>query len=83
MNNIYQNVHSEYAMAKNNNHLIYQQHNHFHPTNCYAEQIQLGDPGDKVAVHMGDGWCTFPDLDNFDSEKLLRALTLKVSSSFY
>jgi hypothetical protein len=35
---------------------------------------------DKVAVHMGDGWCTFPDLDNFDSNKLLRALCLKVIS---
>ena len=34
---------------------------------------------DKIAVHMGDGWCTFPDLDNFDSQKLLRALTLKVT----
>jgi hypothetical protein len=35
---------------------------------------------DKVIVYMGDGWCTFPDLDNFDSEKLLKALTLKVIS---
>lgn len=34
---------------------------------------------DKVIVYMGDGWCTFPDLDNFDSDKLLRALTLKVT----
>lgn len=33
---------------------------------------------DKVIVYMGDGWCTFPDLDNFDSDKLLKALTLKV-----
>lgn len=40
---------------------------------------------DKVIVYMGDGWCTFPDLDNFDSDKLLRALTLKVTHlhSFY
>ena len=34
-----------------------------------------------VAVHMGNGWCTFPDLDNFDSEKLLKALTLKEKDS--
>lgn len=36
---------------------------------------------DRMAVHMGDGWCTFPDLDNFDAERLLRALTLKESDS--
>ena len=36
---------------------------------------------DKLAVHMGDGWCTFPDLDNFDSDKLLKALTLKEKDS--
>ena len=35
---------------------------------------------DNQAVHMGDGWCTFSDLDNFDNEKLLQALTLKVKS---
>ena len=34
---------------------------------------------DNPAIHMGDGWCTFADLDNFDNEKLLLALTLKVS----
>lgn len=34
---------------------------------------------EKAIVYMGDGWCTFPDLDNFDSDKLLRALTLQVN----
>ena len=33
---------------------------------------------DNAALHMGDGWCSFSDLDNFDNEKLLNALTLKV-----
>jgi hypothetical protein len=33
------------------------------------------------AYFMGDGWCTFPDLDNFDSENLLRALTLREKDS--
>ena len=35
----------------------------------------------KTAIYMGDGWCTFPDLDNFDSEKLLKAFTLKVDQN--
>ncbi len=39
------------------------------------------DTTDTVAMYMGDGWCTFPDLDNFDSEKLLKALTLKEKDS--
>jgi len=36
---------------------------------------------DRMAVHLGDGWCTFPDLDNFDTDKLLKALTLKEKDS--
>lgn len=40
---------------------------------------ETGDNTDKVIVYMGDGWCTFPDLDHFDSDRLLKALTLKVS----
>jgi hypothetical protein len=69
MNNIYQNVPNDYS----------NKNSHYHPlvSNCYSEQIRIAD-SEKVAVHMGDGWCTFPDLDNFDSDKLLRALTLKV-----
>jgi hypothetical protein len=35
---------------------------------------------DKI-IQLGDGWCSFPDLDNFDSDKLLRALTLKEKDS--
>lgn len=46
-----------------------------------GDYLYIGPDTDKVAVHMGDGWCTFPDLDNFDSEKLLKALTLKVKLS--
>ena len=45
------------------------------------DYASMGADTDKVAVHMGDGWCTFPDLDNFDSEKLLKALTLKEKDS--
>jgi hypothetical protein len=47
-----------------NNNLIYQQQNN------------ESDKGG--AVSMCDGWYSFADLDNFDSTKLLRALTLKV-----
>jgi hypothetical protein len=40
---------------------------------------QLSDAIDRNgAVSMSDGWYSFADLDNFDSVKLLRALTLKV-----
>lgn len=39
----------------------------------------LTSSADNAALHMGDGWCTFADLDNFDNENLLNALTLKVS----
>jgi hypothetical protein len=38
----------------------------------------LTSSADNAALHMGDGWCTFADLDNFDNEKLLNSLTLKV-----
>jgi hypothetical protein len=31
-------------------------------------------------IFIGDGWASFPDLDNFDSDLLLRVLTLKVNS---
>ena len=43
----------------------------------YSELISAYDSA-KPAIYLGDGWCTFPDLDNFDSEKLLKAFTLKV-----
>jgi hypothetical protein len=43
----------------------------------YSELINAYDSA-KPAIYLGDGWCTFPDLDNFDSEKLLKAFTLKV-----
>ena len=46
--------------------------------NIYQHDLMSMSNTDKLAVQMGDGWCTFPDLDNFDSDKLLRALTLKV-----
>jgi hypothetical protein len=42
---------------------------------------KIADESDQVAVHLGDGWCTFPDLDNFDTDKLLKALTLKEKES--
>lgn len=45
----------------------------------YPELVSAYDSA-KPAIYLGDGWCTFPDLDNFDSEKLLRAFTLKVRS---
>ena len=48
----------------------------------YIASMGCSDSADKVAVQMGDGWCTFPDLDNFDSDKLLKALTLKEKDSF-
>ena len=44
----------------------------------YSELISAYDSA-KPAIYLGDGWCTFPDLDNFDSEKLLKAFTLKVT----
>lgn len=71
MNNIYQNVPNDYG----------NKNSHYNPlvSNCYGEKIRITE-NEKVAVHMGDGWCTFPDLDNFDSDRLLRALTLKVIS---
>lgn len=43
------------------------------------EEESVGNERDNAIVYMGDGWCTFPDLDNFDSDKLLRAFTLKVN----
>lgn len=46
----------------------------------YTELISAYDSA-KTAIYLGDGWCTFPDLDNFDSEKLLRAFTLKEKDS--
>lgn len=36
---------------------------------------------DRIIIYLSDGWCTFPDLDNFDSDKLLRAFTLKENDS--
>jgi hypothetical protein len=36
----------------------------------------LSDQGELIFI--GDGWASFPDLDNFDSDLLLRILTLKV-----
>lgn len=49
--------------------------------NLNGDYISVSSDNDKMAYYLGDGWCTFPDLDNFDSEKLLRALTLKVNSN--
>ncbi len=37
----------------------------------------LNDQGEIIFI--GDGWACFPDLDNFDSDLLLRVLTLKVN----
>ena len=48
------------------------------PLSMYPESGSKQQQQQSVAMHMGDGWCTFPDLDNFDADKLLRALTLKV-----
>lgn len=39
------------------------------------------ESNDKVIIHFNDGWCSFPDLDTFDSDKLLRAFTLKEKES--
>ncbi len=36
----------------------------------------ISDNGEIIFI--GDGWASFPDLDNFDSDLLLRVLTLKV-----
>ena len=47
-------------------------------TNISYSELVAANDSVKPAIYMGDGWCTFPDLDNFDSEKLLRAFTLKV-----
>jgi hypothetical protein len=45
----------------------------------YNQQQQQHDTdGTSSTVAMSDGWYSFGDLDNFDSAKLLRALTLKV-----
>ncbi len=48
----------------------------------YPEIVSSYDSA-KPAIYLGDGWCTFPDLDNFDSEKLLKAFTLKVFQFFF
>ena len=37
----------------------------------------MSDQGEIVFI--GDGWASFPDLDNFNSDLLLNVLTLKVS----
>lgn len=50
-------------------------------TNLNYSEMTSTNESIKPAIYMGDGWCTFPDLDNFDSEKLLKAFTLKVNSS--
>ncbi len=49
-------------------------------SNTNLNYSELANESVKPAIYMGDGWCTFPDLDNFDSEKLLRAFTLKVNT---
>lgn len=48
------------------------------PNSNYSDMLIASGDSSKTAIYMGDGWCTFPDLDNFDSEKLLKAFTLKV-----
>ena len=42
------------------------------------EAVAAPGNNSNVAISIGDGWCSFPDLDNFDSTRLLKALTLKV-----
>ncbi len=56
---------------RNNNEFIYM-------SNTTNLTYSDGNDSTKPAIYMGDGWCTFPDLDNFDSEILLKAFTLKV-----
>ena len=45
----------------------------------YSTELINSYDSAKPAIYLGDGWCTFPDLDNFDTDKLLKAFTLKVN----